>query len=166
MGAADVGRIVAAAGVAHGTFYFHFPSKEHVLLELGIREETRMSGELAKYLKQQRDLEDTLKEVVRLVVELEERVGAPLCREILALNFSPSRPRSDDWTDHPVIVQLVDVIERARAVAVIHPEVDAFYSATFFLVGLYGVLTTTNNNRSRQTMLAELVATAMRGVAA
>ena len=34
MAAADVGAIVAAAGVAHGTFYFHFPTKEHVLLEL------------------------------------------------------------------------------------------------------------------------------------
>ena len=31
---ADVGAIVAAAGVAHGTFFFHFPTKEHVLLEL------------------------------------------------------------------------------------------------------------------------------------
>ncbi|PRC42631.1 TetR family transcriptional regulator, partial [Mycobacterium sp. ITM-2017-0098] len=28
---ADVGAIVAAAGVAHGTFFFHFPTKEHVL---------------------------------------------------------------------------------------------------------------------------------------
>ena len=137
-----------------------------MLLELEIREETRMSGELAKYLKQDRDLEGTLKEVVRLVTEREERLGGPLCREILALNFSPSRPRSDDWTDHPVIVQLVHEIERARALAVIHPEVDAFYSATFFLVGLYGVLMTTNNHPSRETMLAELVATAMRGLEA
>ena len=31
---AQVDRIVAAAGVARGTVYFHFPSKEHVLLEL------------------------------------------------------------------------------------------------------------------------------------
>ncbi|WP_019348781.1 TetR family transcriptional regulator, partial [Mycolicibacterium conceptionense] len=34
MAGTDVGAIVAAAGVAHGTFFFHFPSKEHVLLEL------------------------------------------------------------------------------------------------------------------------------------
>ena len=31
MAAADVGDIAAAAGVARGTFYFHFPTKEHVL---------------------------------------------------------------------------------------------------------------------------------------
>ena len=34
MAGAEVSAIVAAAGVAHGTFFFHFPSKEHVLLEL------------------------------------------------------------------------------------------------------------------------------------
>ena len=32
---ADVGSIVAEAAVAHGTFFFHFPSKEHVVAELG-----------------------------------------------------------------------------------------------------------------------------------
>lgn len=30
---ADVSAIVAAAGVARGTFYFHFPTKEHVVVE-------------------------------------------------------------------------------------------------------------------------------------
>jgi AcrR family transcriptional regulator len=27
---ADVGAIVTAAGVAHGTFFFHFPTKERI----------------------------------------------------------------------------------------------------------------------------------------
>jgi TetR/AcrR family transcriptional regulator, repressor for uid operon len=43
--------------------------------------------------------------------------------------------------------------------------VDAFYSATFFLLGIYGVLTTTDNSDTRDTMLRKLVATAVRGVA-
>ena len=43
MSGADVHAIVAAAGVAHGTFFFHFPSKEHVLLELESREEARLA---------------------------------------------------------------------------------------------------------------------------
>jgi len=30
MADADVGSIVAAAGVAHGTFFFHFPTKERL----------------------------------------------------------------------------------------------------------------------------------------
>ena len=50
MAGADVSAIVAAAGVAHGTFFFHFPSKEHVLLELECREEARMAAEFARFL--------------------------------------------------------------------------------------------------------------------
>jgi len=50
MAGADVNAIVTAAGVAHGTFFFHFPSKEHVLLELEGREEARMAAEFARFV--------------------------------------------------------------------------------------------------------------------
>jgi hypothetical protein len=46
----------------------------------------------------------------------------------------------------------------------VHPEVDAFYSATFFLLGIYGVLTTTDNTETRDAMLAKLISTAVRGL--
>lgn len=166
MAAADVGAIVTAAGVAHGTFYFHFRTKEHVLLELEAREEARIANEFSRFSAENHDLETTLAEVVRLVLALEQRLGPLLFKELLALHFSPSRPEPDDWTDHPVIVQLVDEIDRARGDGEVHPEVDAFYSATFFLLGIYGVLTTTGKPTTRDTMLAELVATALRGLEA
>jgi hypothetical protein len=105
-----------------------------------------------------------LAEVVRLVVGLEQRLGPLLFRELLALHFSPTRPTKDDWSDHPVIVLLVDEIERARGDGEVHPEVDAFYSATFFLLGIYGVLTTTGNAHNRDTVLTTLIATAVRGL--
>jgi TetR/AcrR family transcriptional repressor of uid operon len=50
MAAADVGDIAAAAGVARGTFYFHFPTKEHVLAELERDEEARLVAQLSKFL--------------------------------------------------------------------------------------------------------------------
>ena len=164
MAGADVGAIVAAAGVAHGTFYFHFPSKEHVLLELESREEARIAADLADFLSSGHELATALAQVVRLVMGLESRFGPLLFKEILAQHFSPTRPHKDDWTDHPVIVLLVREIERARGDGVIHPEVDAFYSATFFLLGIYGVLTTTDDAEIRNSMLAELVASAVRGL--
>jgi TetR/AcrR family transcriptional regulator, repressor for uid operon len=164
MAGADVGAIVAAAGVAHGTFFFHFPSKEHVLLELECREEARIAGEFARFLEVAHDLVSALTEVVHLVTGLEQRLGPLLFKEILALHFSPTRPHKDEWTDHPVIVLLVREIERARGDGEVHPEVDAFYSATFFLLGVYGVLTTTDNPGTRDTMLAKLVASAVRGL--
>jgi TetR/AcrR family transcriptional repressor of uid operon len=161
---ADVAAIVAAAGVAHGTFFFHFPSKEHVLLELERREEARIAGELAQFLQGTHQLVAALTEVVHLVTGLEQRLAPLLFKELLALHFSPSRPHKDDWTDHPVIVLLVSEIERARGDGEVHPEVDAFYSAMFFLLGIYGVLTTTDNPDTRDTMLAKLVASAVRGL--
>ncbi|MGA9359171.1 MAG: TetR/AcrR family transcriptional regulator [Mycobacterium sp.] len=164
MAGADVGAVVAAAGVAHGTFYFHFPTKEHVLLELERREEARVGAEFARFLEENHDLETALAEVTRLVLGLEQLLGRRLFKELLALHFSPSRPQADGWTDHPVIVLLVREIERARGDGEVHPEVDAFYSATFFLLGIYGVLTTTDNPDTRDTMLAKLVASAVRGL--
>src|SRR5690242_12615728 len=134
MAGADVNAIVAAAGVAHGTFFFHFPSKEHVLLELEGREEARMAGEFARFVAGGHDLVGALTEAVHLVAGLEARLGPLLFKELLALHFSPTRPNSDEWTDHPLIVSLVREIERARGDGEVHPEVDAFYSAAFFLL--------------------------------
>jgi AcrR family transcriptional regulator len=164
MTGADVNTIVATAGVAHGTFFFHFPSKEHVLLELESREEARMAAEFAKYLEDGHELSAALTEVVRLVAGLEQRLGRLLFKDLLALHFSPTRPTDDGWSDHPVIVLLVAEIERARGDGDVHPEVDAFYSAIFFLLGIYGVLTTTGSTDERDTMLTKLVATAVRGL--
>ena len=164
MAGADVNAIVTAASVAHGTFFFHFPSKEHVLLELECREETRMAGEFTRFVEKHHRLVDALTEVVHLVAGLEVRLGPLLFKELLALHFSPTRPNKDEWTDHPIIVLLIREIERARGDGEVHPEVDAFYSAAFFLLGIYGVLTTMSNFDTRETMLAKLVATAVRGL--
>jgi len=166
MAGADVNAIVSAAGVAHGTFFFHFPSKEHVLLELERREESRMAAEFVRYLDADHDLAAALTRVVQLVSGLEQRLGPLLFKELLALHFSPTRPSKDDWSDHPVIVSLVREIERARGDGEIHPEVDAFYSAAFFLLGIYGVLTTVANSDMREAMLANLIVTARRGLEA
>ncbi len=166
MAGAEVSAIVAAAGVAHGTFYFHFPTKEHVLLELECREEARLAADLARFLDTNRDLGAALTEVVQLVMGLEQRFGGLLFKEILALHFSPSRPGPEDWTDHPVIVLLIREIEHACQHGAAHPEVEAFYSAVFFLLGVYGVLSATDNIDTRDTMLRKLIASALRGLEA
>jgi len=164
MAGADVNAIAMAAGVAHGTFFFHFPSKEHVLLELESREEARMAADFARFLDDTHDLVTVLNETVHLVTGLEQRLGPLLFKELLALHFSPTRPTKDEWTDHPIVVLLVREVERARGDGEVHPAVDAFYSAAFFLLGVYGVLTTTGNAAARDTMLAKLVDTAVRGL--
>ena len=74
-------------------------------------------------------------------------------------------PLAPVWvTALPVIVLLVEEIDRARQHGETHPEVDAFCSAVFFLLGVYGVLSTTSSQAARDTMLKELVATALRSL--
>jgi TetR/AcrR family transcriptional repressor of uid operon len=164
MNGADVNAIAAAAGVAHGTFFFHFPSKEHVLYELEHREEARMAADFERFLEGTHSLRAALTEIAGIIKGLEQSVGPVLFKELLALHFSPTRPHADDWTDHPVIVLLVREIERVRGDGSVHPEVDAFYTAIFFLLGVYGVLTTTDDADQRDTMLTKLVDNAVRGI--
>ena len=63
-----------------------------------------------------------------------------------------------------MIVLLVREIERARGDGAVHPEVDAFYSAMFFLLGVYGVLTTTDSVEARDTMLEQAGRVRLRGL--
>ena len=167
MAEADVGAIVAAAGVARGTFYFHFPTKEHVLLELERREEVRIAKELARFLDSPHDLASALHEVVRLVIKVERRLGGSLFKDALGLHFSPTRPPDDEWTDHPVIVLVVKEIEAARDRGEAYAEVDPLHGGVFFLLGLYALLTTTHDLKPiRASMLEKFVATALRGLEA
>jgi AcrR family transcriptional regulator len=162
---ADVGAIVTAAGVAHGTFFFHFPTKEHVLLELERREEERIAKQLGRYVVSERNLASILEETVRLVVGLERRLGAALFKDFLALHFSQTRP-ADESNEHPVIVTVAKEIELARERGEVDADVTAMNSAVFFLLGLYALLTTTHDWPAQGAMLDDYVARTLRGIGA
>lgn len=161
---ADVGAIVAEAGVAHGTFFFHFPTKEHVVAELGQREELRMGAELDRYLAKPHELDETLLEFVRLSISLERRLGTVLFKEMLALFFSSGRPALDVWTVHPVIDRVIAEFERARDEGRIDDDVDPDNRAMFFLLGLYGLLIVHDRNASRAGVLEQFMTTVLRGL--
>ena len=161
---ADVGAIVAAAGVAHGTFFFHFPTKEHVLLELEQREEERIAKQLARSTGSGDDLSSTLNEAVRLVMGLERRLGAVLFKDFLVLHFSQTRPSSDESRQHPVIVKVAEEIERAQERGEVDPDVIPMNSAVFFLLGLYALLTTTHDWPGQAAMIEDYVARTLRGI--
>lgn len=165
MAEADVGAIVAAAGVAHGTFFFHFPTKEHVLLELEQREEERIAKQLARSSGSESDLVSTLNEAVRLVMGLERRLGAVLFKDFLALHFSQTRPSSDESRQHPVIVKVAQEIELAQKRGAVDPDVTPMNSAVFFLLGLYALLTTTHDWPGQAAMIEDYVARTLRGIA-
>jgi AcrR family transcriptional regulator len=164
MAAADVGAIVTAAGVAHGTFFFHFPTKEHVLLELERREEERMAKQFGRLADTNPDLASVLGEAVKLVLGLERRLGDLLFKDFLALHFSQSRPPAEDSRDHAMVVLLAVQITRARDRGEIDADVNPTYSAVFFLLGLYALLIATNDWPTRRDLLDDFVARTLRSV--
>lgn len=164
MAEADVSAIVAAAGVAHGTFFFHFPTKEHVLLELERREEDRIAKQFAQSLKSKHDLVAALNEAVRLVVGLERRLGDRLFNDFLALHFSQTRPQTEDGRDHPLIVLVAQEIAQAQERGETDPDVNPMNSAVFFLLGLYALLITTNHWPTGHTLLEDYVARTLRSL--
>jgi AcrR family transcriptional regulator len=152
MAEADVGAIVAAAGVAHGTFFFHFPTKEHVLLELEQREEDRMAKQFAQHVGKRHDLASALSEAVRMVLSLERRLGDILFKDFLALHFSQTRPPAEGVNDHSLVILLAQEIERECARGQLDPEVNAMNSAVIFLLGLYALSITTNDPMRRELL--------------
>src|SRR5437879_1009396 len=92
-GAAAVSAIAASAGVVRGTFYFHFPTKEHVLIEVERNEETRIISELGEA---KGDLVSVLSRLVNHVLNAERRLGAVIFRDMLGLHFASIRPVDDE----------------------------------------------------------------------
>ena len=180
--AADVADIAAAAGVARGTFYFHYPPTEHVLAELERHEEARLVAQLAKAVAQLEArcgppsssgpefLTAALNEVVRLLTAMERRVGKTLFREMLGLHFSSRRPDvlpgSDKWTEYPIMTVVVEAVERARERGEVHPDASALPTAQLFMIGLYAMLIASHDypKAARAEILDNFVATVLRGV--
>ncbi|WP_179466722.1 TetR/AcrR family transcriptional regulator [Mycolicibacterium vinylchloridicum] len=167
MAAADTGAIASAAGVAHGTFFFHFPTKEHVLLELEKREEDRMAAELTRSFGKPHTVRDTLAECFRVLEKLERRLGNRLFKDFLALHFSTSRPPAEESQNHPVIVAVVSELGRARDRGEIPADVDVMHNGVSFLVGLYALLITMPGARQiRRPVIDEYLTTYMYGLRA
>lgn len=165
MADADIGAIVSAAGVARGTFYFHYPTKEHVLADLEHAEQVRMTSELERFLAKPHDLRGALREVIRLVTAIERRLGRVLFRDMLALHFSPTRPAADGRDSYPIIGPVVAEIARARDRGDVQAGVDPEHSAFFLLVTLYALLVTTDGGRAaRAAALETFLDTVLRGL--
>src|SRR3954465_5882149 len=99
---AGVSAIAAAAGGGRGTFYFHFPTKEHVLVELERNEEVKIVAELGVAHRRADDLESVLSMLVRRVIAAERRLGPVVFRDMLGLHFSAARPAEDELSEHPL----------------------------------------------------------------
>src|SRR5690625_4590455 len=142
---ADVSAIAAAAGVVRGTFYFHFPTKEHVLIEVERNEELRIIAELSTAGG---DLASVLAQLVQHVRKAERRLGSVVFQDMLGLHFTSARPVEDELAEHPLAEFLVGVIERAQDSGQVSCDLNAAELGMFFLTGLFALLATGEDRKS------------------
>lgn len=133
---AQVDRIVAAVGVSRGTFYFHFPTKEEVLLEWLRRRQVEIVAGLERTHQKPRTLRDALLEIVAFLVDVTASRDGRLVLETLALHVR-------EGTD-PRGYLVLDEIERLLAAAAgrdeLRRDVDARHGAVLFLSNVFGFL--------------------------
>lgn len=158
LAAADVSAIAAAAGVVRGTFYFHFPTKEHVLIEVERNEEMRIISELDEAGS---DLMAVLSQLVDHVLSAERRLGTAVFRDMLGLHFSSTRPVEDELAQHPLAEFLVGVIDRAQRSGQVSADLDPGELGTFFLTGLFALLSTGAHDAA---LLSRYVTTIVKGM--
>ncbi|WP_068183882.1 TetR family transcriptional regulator [Mycobacterium sp. UM_CSW] len=163
----DVAAIASAVGVARGTFYFHFPTKEHVLAELERDEEAKIVAMLATETGAPGDLRSMLTSLVRQVLAAEERLGPVVFRDMLALHFSATRPIEDELAEHPLAEFVIAAIAEAQAAGRVAPDADAGELGAIFLTGLFALLVTAATaHRSRVALLDRYVKTIVDGMEA
>jgi AcrR family transcriptional regulator len=162
---ADVSAIATAAGVVRGTFYFHFPTKEHVLVELERNEEARIVSKLGGAQSRTDDLVSVLSMLVRHVVAAERRLGPVVFRDMLGLHFSSTRPVEDELTEHPLAEFVIAAITDAQDAGRVPSEADASELAVFFLTGLFALLATgAQDSPTADALLSRYVMTIVKGV--
>jgi AcrR family transcriptional regulator len=161
----DVAAIAAAAGVARGTFYFHFPTKEHVLVELERAEEVKIVAKLAAEVPD--DLMSMLTLLVREVLATEERLGPVTFRDMLGLHFSATRPVDDQPGEHPLAEFVIAAIAEAQAARAVSREADAAELGVIFMTGLFALLATGDTvSREPVALLDRYVKTIVHGMEA
>src|SRR5271168_294037 len=139
---ADVATIATAAGVVRGTFYFHFPTKEHVLVELERAEEAKIVSKLRNRTSEPSDLIALLSLLIRQVLAAERRLGPVVFRDMLGLHFSATRPVEDELAAHPLAEFVIAAIADAQAAEQVSRDADPGELGVIFLTGLFALLAT------------------------
>lgn len=162
---ADVSAIVRAAGVARGTFYFHFPTKEHVLVELERAEEAKIVAKLATIASSPNDLGSILSELVRQVLAAERRLSPVVFRDMLGLHFTATRPVEDELGKHPLAEFVIAAIARAQSAGRVARDGDPGDLGVIFMTGLFALLATAGPaSRARTALLDRYVKTIVHGM--
>jgi len=135
--AARIDDIATAAGVSRGTFYFHYPTKDHVLLQLLAESQASISDEL-NALPSEAPIEEVLQTMARAMATTWEN-DPDLLREIGTVALKITALALPDATrQHPVQLALIPRFDAAVARQEIGTLIPPELLTEFFLVNLFG----------------------------
>lgn len=158
--------IVKAAGVARGTFYFHFPTRDHVLLELLKRLQTEAAVAVERRGAVRNSVRGYLTNfsnaLVAAVGQL-ERMG--LRRELFAVVVR--RSGELELEDLPVVQVLLSFFAAAQEHDEVRSDLTPDDMTTSFLTGIFGILLTMSGSGERRlrAAVAGVVDVFVRGLA-
>jgi AcrR family transcriptional regulator len=160
---AQVDRIVAAARVSRGSFYFHFPTREDVLLEWERRREeeivARLGGEREPHAARL-PLRDALLEVVSFLDGLASSTDGRLLLDTLAIHVR----RGADPASYPLLAEIERRLAAAQRSRELRSDVDARQAAILFLSNLFGFVVARLTSRPPHPDAALLVDVFLSGV--
>ncbi len=160
---ARVSEICRNAGVAKGTFFFHFATKDHVLLERQQQISGRMASRIEAELSNVPDAKTFVQRLAAIVIEEHKAVGDPeLVRQInLAIVRQSGAPRLG--IAHTAFgVALAAQIHRHQQAGILRKGIDAARLADCLRLGFFGFLVApdagVDTTRPRLALLAGLLA--------
>lgn len=164
--AAQIDRIAKAAGVARGTFYFHFATKDDVLVELARRINVRVARRVAVLGDSQPTIHELLLRVNDAIMDEHSRVGeVELLGDMLSLYVR--RPLDVQDPSHNV-ASLADELARHLRLASDQGELQSSLSpeqiAIVIMTSLFGIYTRIPAGEELRNACEALIALLVKGM--
>jgi AcrR family transcriptional regulator len=134
---ASISRIAKRAGVSRTSFYFHFPTKDHVLLELQWNLELRV----VERLQGRKSLRSALHEFVDGLIEVENSVGDPeLYRDMIRIYSRRPEGLSLDEQPFPLVFEIGKRFAKAVRKGELRQGLEPAQATHLFLSSVFGYL--------------------------
>ena len=154
--AASIGEIARRAGTSRASFYFHYPCKEAVLLDL----QWRLENAMVERVRERPTLRAALAELIDSLIATQERLApGDLMRDMLSVYIR--RPAGLDLAEQPFPL-MMEVGRRFAAAArsELRRGLDPALATNVFLSSLFGLVVSSPgplaDRRDELDQLAEL----------
>jgi AcrR family transcriptional regulator len=157
---AQIPRIAAEAGVVRGTFYFHFPSKEHVLLELSARYQLRVVEALRRLRGAGVSLRQVLDSLIDAITDVDEALGeSDLLREVLAMYLRAPQAAEPTERERGMLEELSFHFAVAMERGELRPDFAVDRLAATVLTSVFGVVLSRHRPETDKRAELELLTT-------